>query len=122
MQSFIVGLLLATVSGLTVVAFRHPNGFARLFPFLLAVITVFFLGQSIWHVAIDYSWTHIIEFVPEDILDQAAATKGQLRPPYIWVVISYLGAIAFLLINLKLPPFLQGADDDSTPAPGQNSN
>lgn len=122
MQSFIVGLLLATVSGLTVVAFRHPNGFARLFPYLLALITIFFLGLSVWHVAVNYSWTHLLRFVPDDILDQAVSTKEQLQPSYVWVVTSYVGAVAFLLINLKLPRFLQGADEDSTSAHEQNSH
>jgi len=122
MQTFIAGLLLATVSGVTVVAFRHPNGFARLFPYLLALMTILFLGLSTWHVAIEYAWTNLLKFMAEDTLHEAVNTKGRLRPPYIWVVICYIGAVAFLFINLKLPPFLQVADDDSTSANEQNSH
>lgn len=122
MQTFIVGLLLAAVSGVTIVAFRHPMGFARLFPYLLAVITIFFLGLSVWHVAIDYTWAQLFRFVAEDTLSEAVNMKQQLRAPYIWVVGCYIGAVAFLLINLKLPPFLQIADDDGTSTDKQNSH
>jgi len=50
-----------------------------------------------------------------ETLSEAASTKGQLRLPYSWVALRYLAVVAFLLINLKLPPFLQVADEHSTP-------
>ena len=74
MKTFIVGLLLAGVSGLTIVAFRYHHGFVKLFPYLLAFVTVLFLGFSVWHFAIEYSdvftrdlvsyLTHSLQIVP----------------------------------------------------------
>jgi hypothetical protein len=51
MQSLIVGLLLAGVSGISFIAFKHPNGYARLFPYLTFAVTALFVGATIWHIA-----------------------------------------------------------------------
>ena len=50
-----------------------------------------------------------------ETLSAAASTKGQLRLPYSWVALWYLAVVAFLLIDLKLPAFLQVTDEHSTP-------
>ena len=55
MHSFIVGLLLAGVSATTVLAFRHPLGYARLFPWLLGTVTLIFGGITVWHIAVEMS-------------------------------------------------------------------
>lgn len=110
MQTFIFGLLLACVSGVSVVAFRHPNGFARLYPYLFGIATSVFVGITVWHVAVEISWKNLAVYVVQDMLPDAQATKGQLSVPYTWVVFWYLGVVVFLWVNLKLPPFLQVAD------------
>ena len=122
MQTFIVGLLLAGVSGITVVAFRYPHGFVRLFPYLLAFVTVLFLGFGVWHVAIEYAWSNLHEHLMQDTSSEAVSTRAQLRFPYIWIIVCYIGAVAFLFINLKLPPFLGITGDDSASTDEQNSH
>jgi hypothetical protein len=122
MQTFIVGLLLAGVSGVTIVAFRYPRGFVKLFPYLLASVTVLFLGFGIWHVAIEYAWSNLLEYMVQDTSREAVNIKAQLRVPYTWVVFCYIGVVAFLFINLKLPPFLGVSDDDDASTSEQNSH
>ena len=122
MQTFIFGLLLACVSGATVVAFKHPKGFARLFPYLLAVATVLFLGFTVWHVAIEVSSTNLLPYIEQETLHEATNVKQRLRPPYSWVAIWYLGVITFLWINLKLPPFLQVTDERDEEMDQENSH
>ena len=121
MQTFIFGLLLACVSGVTVVAFKHPIGFARLFPYLLAVATVFFIGLTVWHFAIEVTWTNLLKYILKETLSEAETVKQQLRPPYAWVALWYVGVVAFLWINLKLPPFLQVADESNAATDQENS-
>ena len=122
MQTFIFGLLLACVSGVTIVAFRHPNGYARLFPYLLAVATVVFIGVTVWHFAVEVTWTKLLQFLVRDSLSEAANTKEQLRLPYAWVALWYVGVVVFLWINLKLPPFLQVADENGAPMDEDHSH
>ena len=110
MQTFIFGLLLACVSGITVVAFKHPNGFARLFPFLLGTATIVFVGVTIWHVAVETTWKNLVVYIGQETLSDAETTKRRLSMSYMLAVIWYLGVIAFLWVNLKLPAFLQNTD------------
>ena len=112
-QSLIVGLLLAAVSATSLVAFRHPHGYARLFPFLVLGASVLFVGVVIWHVAVETMWAELSAFFDAQLRQQATAAKDELSPPFVWIAISYLAVIAFLWINLKLPPFLSRADDSA---------
>jgi len=122
MQTFIFGLLLAGVSGVTVVAFKHPGGFARLFPYLLGIATTAVFGLTIWHIAVEMSWRSVDKYIVQDSLSDAIAAKERLGIPYTWVVFWYLGVVAFLYVNLKLPPFLQVADSNDTKHRKENSS
>ncbi len=120
MQTFIVGLLLACVSGVTLVAFKHPNGYAKLFPYMCAVATALLIGVAVWHIAVEVTWTTLRQFMVEETLPSAATARGQLRPPYAWVGLWYLGMVAFLWVNLKLPLFLQDENEQRTPTNKEN--
>lgn len=122
MQTFIFGLLLACISGVTVLAFKHPKGFTRLFPYLLGVATALFITVTVWHVAIELTWTNLLPYMVPQKVREATDAIDKLRSPYVWVAFSYLGVVAFLWIILKLPPFLQVAEEESTQMDEENSN
>ena len=115
MQTFIFGLLLAGVSGVTVVAFRHPRGFARLFPYLIAAVTAVFVGFSIWHVAIEVAWLNLVSYMERESIAAASAAKEALHFLYRWIAFWYVGVIAYLWMMLRLPPFLQTTDKEKAP-------
>ena len=112
MQSLIVGLLLAGVSAISFVAFKYPNGYARLFPYMMGVATALFLGVTVWQVAVEASWTSVNVFLASESLSDAQTAKDRLSVPYLPTVFAYLGVAAFLWINLRLPAFLAHTDDD----------
>jgi len=120
MQTFIVGLLLACVSGVTLVAFKHPNGYAKLFPYMCAAATALLIGVTVWHIAVEVTWTTLRQYMVEETLPSAATATAQLRPPYALVGLWYLGVVAFLWGNLKLPPFLQDENEHRTPTNKEN--
>ena len=111
-QSLIVGLLLAAVSATSLVAFRHPHGYARLFPFLIFGASVLFLGVAVWHVAIEAMWADLSAFLETSLRQQATAAKDDLSLPFARIAVSYLAVIVFLWVNLRLPPFLSRTDDN----------
>ncbi len=112
MQSLIVGLLLAAVSGLSVIAFRHPNGYARLFPYLLLAATGIFVCVTVWHIAVELTWDRVAPHIDAAHHRAAKSGKNTLAVPYEWLSVAYLAVMAFLWVNLKLPPFLQHTDGD----------
>ena len=122
MQSFIFALLLTGVSGVTVLAFRHPNGYAKLFPYLLACGSLVFVCMTIWHVAVELTWHRINEFIIEDAVTGAESRKPGLGLAYVWVFVWYISLAVFLWVNLKLPPFLQVTDRAEKDAPDGNTN
>lgn len=112
MQSLIVGLVLAGVSATTLVAFKHPHGYAKLFPYLVGAATTVFVCVSMWHVAIAMTWSGLEQFVVLEKLGDAENVVEGLRIPYLWIGFSFVALLIFLWVNLKLPPFLQVADGD----------
>ncbi len=116
MQTFIFGLLLAGVSGVTIVAFRHTYGFARLFPYMIAVATTVFVGFNIWHVAIEVAWSGLLDYIQGERLAEANAAKSALRISYKWIAFWYVSVIAYLWLMLRLPPFLQITDKERAPS------
>lgn len=122
MQTFIFGLLLAGVSGVTIVAFRHPFGFARLFPYLVAVVTAVLVGFSIWHVAIEVAWASMLDYIQGNTFAEANAAKNAIRFSYKWVAFWYVGVIIYLWTMLRLPPFLQISDKEKVSSSGKESD
>lgn len=114
LQSFIAGLLLAGVSAISFVAFKHPNGYARLFPYMILAATALLVGITVWHIAIEAMWADLTNFLDNEFHQEALAAKNRLSPPYVWIGIAYIGVVLFLLVNLKLPPFLRRTDSDSS--------
>ncbi len=115
MQSFIVGLLLAGVSAITFVAFKHPNGYARLFPYLIGLATALFVGITIWQIAVDIVWANMNGLLRPESLAEANSAKNSLSLPYLWIALSYASVAAFLWVNLKLPAFLKQTDEHVSP-------
>ena len=111
MQTFIYGLLLAAVSATSVVAFKHPLGYSRLFPYLLGIVSTVFAGLVVWHIAVEVTWDSLVPFVSTESLDDAQQTKAGLGLSYLWIGLWYLGVVVFLWVNLLLPPFLRTADE-----------
>ena len=122
MHTFIGALLMAGISATTFVAFKHPNGYARLFPYLLAAATTVFLGITLWHVAIEVSWRSLDPYLVALSKADAESAIDRLRPPLLWAGFWYLGLVAFLWVNLRLPTFLQVADQRSTTEQQGNSH
>lgn len=112
MQSLIVGLLLAGVSAISFVAFKYPNGYAKLFPYMIGLATALFVGVTVWQAAIEASWTSVNVFLTSEVQSDARIAKDRLSLPYFSAAFTYLGVAAFLWINLKLPAFLQHTDED----------
>lgn len=113
MQAFLSGLVLAGVSGLTFLAFRHARAYARLYPYLLLIASVIFLVVSTWQVAVRITWTTARVFMKPEAMPAANVAFAALQVPYFWVSMAYIGALVFLWINIKLPPFINASEGGS---------
>ncbi len=107
MDALVSGAVLASLSGLTAVAFNHPRAFAKLYPFLNLTVTVAFLGLTTWQVAVHVTWTGMEPLVDRTLLEGAASVKADLVLPYVWVCVGYTVLLVFFWVNLKLPMFIR---------------
>lgn len=112
MQTLIVGLLLAGVSATTLVAFKHPLGYAKLFPYLIGTVTTVFVCVAVWHVAVEMTWRGLEQFIDPGLLADAKNNIERLSLTYFWAGFWFVALLAFLWVNLKLPRFLQITDRD----------
>lgn len=107
MEALITGLVLAGMSGLTVLAFQNQAGFGRLFPFVLAGASALFVAIVVWHVAVIYSWVLLEAYVDETRVGHARALLKSIQLPYLWIAAGYPSFVGYLWLLRKLPPFLK---------------
>ena len=107
MEALISGALLASLSGLTAVAFNHPKAFAKLYPFLNLSVTVAFLGITIWQAAVHVTWTGVEPYVDAQHLTVADLERDSLVLPYVWVCVIYTLLLILFWVNLNLPRFIR---------------
>jgi hypothetical protein len=101
------GLVLASLSGITALAFKHPEAFAKLYPFLNLGVSIVFLSLSIWQVAVHITWAGLLPFVSHEQLQGAYLIKQNLALPYAWICIILTALLVFFWVNVKLPVFIK---------------
>lgn len=117
MEPLIVGILLALLSGITWIAYKHPAGYRKIF---VSIELIVILGASTmltWNIALDFAYANLSQFVESGKHDEALAARDNLQVPQLlmWLV---LGICAYLLFLLKLPEILDDNRKKTTKHPG----
>jgi len=110
MDALLSGVVIAALSGLTALAFRHTAAFARLYPYLTLLVSIVFLALSVWQLAVFLSWSELQSYLDTTQRDAAYAVKRKLQLPYPMVCAAYVAVLAFLWVNVKLPRFIKKAE------------
>ena len=110
MQSLISGVVLAALSGLTALAFKHPHAYSKLSPYLISLVSAAFYTLTVWHAGVRITWTMLRPYVETVQHDAARAAVGALQLPYVWVCIAYAAALLYLMANLFLPRFIRATE------------
>ncbi len=110
LTALMTGIVLASLSGITGLAFKYPKAFEKLYPLLNLVATIVFLGLTIWQGAIHVTWSGIQPFIDHEQLQDANLVKASLTLPYIWICVIYTAFLVYLWINRKLPSFVRNVN------------
>lgn len=106
MEAAIVsGLLVALITGITFLAYKHPTAFSRLYWPLFFVLLSASIGIGAWNGSITETLAVLKDFIPPAQL-QAATLKTQelkLASWYSWV---FPIAVIYLVFLLWLPHLL----------------
>lgn len=114
LQTLVASLIVAAVSSLTFVAYKHPQGFARMFPALLAGTGTIGLVYLIWQVLIIWSSAEIIDHLArtlpesplESIQQHAHKLAASVRSSFICLAVLG-GTWGYLFLLQRLPDILE---------------
>ena len=106
MDKLIQGIALATLSALTFVAYKHPEGYQRLAKPIRWVVPAVFIAAVIWDVSSMRTMGNLYQFIDGAKLNdaKAAAENTQFLNRYIFG--AYLAAVLYLEFLAFLPQFL----------------
>ncbi|WP_029655544.1 hypothetical protein [Marinobacter daepoensis] len=112
-EAIISSLLVAAVTGLTIIAYRHPRAFSKLFTPILVVTGAALASGLIWDVAVSRAFVNLSPFVDTGKLQPAQNAIEALSPPMGWLIGGFFGFYMYLVFLLNLPKLLSQEGGDS---------
>lgn len=101
MVQIIGTMLVAALTGLTYLAYKHPKSYSEIYIVISAFVLALLVGLSAWNFAVSQSFRKLIPYMDTDKLDVAGTVIDGLSIPmvYIWGVILvniYLWGVGYL--------------------------
>jgi hypothetical protein len=107
-ETVAAGLIVAAATGLTILAYRHPPAYARLFPWLVGAVGVTCAAILVWDLALISAVGATIPFGYEPKLRKAIES---LQVPFPHFLLTG-GAVAFYLTFLFALPQIVSGDSE----------
>ena|SRR2546421_537687 len=111
METFIAGLLVASISGLALLAYRHPPGYKRLYIILMIAISAAYLLIGLWDIACEISYGQVITFLKDNAYDDARSAVRRVQINLVWTSLAAVGAYVYLNFLLYLPKLLENNEE-----------
>jgi hypothetical protein len=125
LETLITSLLVALISALAFIAYKHPAGYGKIYSPLLVTLTSIVVIFAVWDMAIMTARITIMDQVhvegsPEITLDVRSQVTRAIesvrlssRPWLIWLI--WALAYAFLYFLFRLPSILADQNQDTKP-------
>jgi hypothetical protein len=116
MNPLLVESILSVLSGLTILAYKHPDGYRIIGPIVVIALVGLLVVGAIWDVAITSAHMVLIDFLEHGKNDEALqATDGlrMLAPARIIGVFCLLAYVGFLFL---LPEIVRESSQPKTTA------
>jgi hypothetical protein len=108
-KSLLTSLILAAITGLTILAYKHPKAYSRLYLPLFAVFFAAFLSIVSWNSGISVLLTKVLELIPEAQQGAIKAIAEELSIPTFLLMGTQFAVVFFMVFLLWLPRLI--ADD-----------
>jgi hypothetical protein len=103
METIFSGLLLAAITGLTALAYKHPEGYAKIHKVLSIILLLVVLSITSWNAAIDTFIVRILRASKSVDMSQIERVGDNLKVPFSWLVLGFMGIYGYLLFLDFLP-------------------
>ena len=106
METLISGLAVLAVSGLTFVAYRHPQAYRRLQPALRIVISFLVCVGLAWDFGIMRAYSAILPLFPVDQMTAISKAIDPLKIGSVWMFVGVMAAYLYIEVIGFLPHML----------------
>jgi len=106
----------ATLLGLTYLAYRHPHMYRRMHLWFLGASVLVLLALIIHNAGIDLAFRELNDLIEADARTEAKARVDTMRFPFNWVLVVFGGLVAYLFFLLYLRRLLRRDRARSGPA------
>lgn len=96
MQTLLVSLVMAAVSGLAFLAVKHPPIYRRLFGSIYVLSSSLFLALVAWSSAVDLTLATLIGFIDPNKYADAKANVALFSLPLPWLLAAWVLGLAYI--------------------------
>lgn len=110
-ETLATGLILAAVTGLTVIAYKHPQGYNRIHGYLYAGAVMIYIAVMAWSEGVGIAYSEVTKFIPVDKQDAARKAIDAVQVSFALTFFVFVGVAAYLIF-LSLLPGILGLDKE----------
>lgn len=118
LETITAGLLLATVSGVTYLAYKHPTAYRKVASPLWWLVLLIQIVATIWSLAVQAAYLKVMPFIDMSKWAQAEEATNSIVPRWWLVSLACVGASAYLcFLYYGLPKLLYEEKKESPDEP-----
>jgi hypothetical protein len=121
LDKIIPGLVLAMVSGISFIAYRHPKIYGLVSRHMYTLFIVASCSLSAWNLAITMTRIAMDPFVDPSKGTLALAAVRTLEIPFPWLFVGFIGIWLYLVLLDLLPLLLKYEEDQKPKTEGKPS-
>jgi TRAP-type C4-dicarboxylate transport system permease small subunit len=117
LETITAGLLLASVSGITYLAYKHPRAYRKIALPLSTLILLIQFMVMMWSFGVQATHLKLMPLIESSKWNQAQEAVDGILPRWWLVALVCLGATTYLLLLYWLPKLLDQEKKDSPDEP-----
>lgn len=115
-EAVVAGLVVAALSGITVLAYRKPELYGRIGLPLICLAAAVVTCSIVWNGGLATALSDLLPFIaPADHAAARAAVVARLLPDWLWVLYGLF--VAYLLFLVMLPHLIERELPEKNPKP-----
>jgi hypothetical protein len=103
METFYVTIAISLISGLTYLAYKHGNGYAKIFPWALGIILIAFYTGSSYNIGVSRGYVVLIKFIESTNFTQTDKLISDTRVSEQYIYIFALVGCYLVFLRYFLP-------------------
>lgn len=110
-DTIISSVILMAISGLTFIAYKHPDAYSKMYKYLFAFHIVVFMSINAWNLGVTITATKLNSLIPADKSAIALKISDGLQTSLPWTFILNFAIMGYLLFLSLLPLLIKKKDN-----------